>query len=557
MPIGQSDFKKMIENDYFYIDKTLLIEELWNSSGEVILIPRPSRFGKTLNLSMLRYFFEKSDTDYSYLFKDTKISQKTICKKIQSQFPVIFLTFKDIKPTDWETAYKQLIHTIAHEFDRHSYLLKSDRIRENQKTEYARLSQKIAPDEEVRSSIKFLIQLLEQHHQKRVIVLIDEYDSPIHAAHSNAYYTKMVEFIRSLLTAALKDNGALERGFLTGILRTAKEGIFSGLNNPDIFSLLSPQVSDKFGFTSDDVDILLTHAKLTSLATTIKAWYNGYRCGNIQLYNPWSLLMCVDKGGQLIPYWANTSDNALIERLIASADSGVKTELEALLNGEPLKKEIKEAFVFPQIGNDSSILWSLLLFTGYVTFTNHEIVDGKHICDLAIPNTEIEILYNDLLKNIFLEIIPETKSKAFIEAMTKGNVDVFGALFQEFVLNMVSTFDITKDEAEKSCHLFTLGMLAFLKGAYIVKSNGQSGFGRYDIIMIPKNPVKPGIIIEFKKATGKTDMALGKAADVALKQIDDRLYAQILKENDVKYSYAYGIAIAGKKTLVKLKQLSF
>ena len=286
LPIGTSDFKELIENDLFYIDKTLLVDELWKASGKVILLPRPRRFGKTLNLSMLQYFFEKQEIDNKSLFQHTKIWQLPFYHTLQGSYPVIFLSFKDIQEDSFQVAYDQFALLISDEFNRHSYLVEQQSLlKEHERARFQRILEQRASTAELKNSLKFLAELLHRFTQKEVIVLIDEYDSPLHAAHVNDYYKKMVTFIRSLLTAILKDNKLLERAFLAGILRTAKEGIFSGLNNLNVFSLLNEKTADKFGFIDDEVDLLLNESSLTKERDLIKTWYNSYRCGSVFLYN--------------------------------------------------------------------------------------------------------------------------------------------------------------------------------------------------------------------------------------------------------------------------------
>lgn len=552
LPLGISDFQKIITGNYFYIDKTLLIDELWRATGEVILIPRPRRFGKTLNISMLRYFFEKSSTDTSYLFKNTKIWTLENYRTLQGSLPVIFLSFKDIKEETYGAAYDKFVYTIAEEFKRHRSIIFSKTVPEEEAAEYKAVMNKNASLAEISNSLKFLSHMLRNHYDSEVMILIDEYDSPLHSAYAHGYYKEMVNFLRSLLSAVLKDNTALKRGILTGILRTAKEGIFSGLNNLNVCSLLSDNFQDKFGFTLEEVDYLLEEAHLNKELDAIKSWYNSYRCGNTSLYNPWSLLKCVDEKGALRPYWANTSDNVLIKKIIATADSKVKEELEALLQGTPVTKEIFESFSFPEIDRNSSIVWSLLLFSGYITFTKHELIDGKDMCDLAIPNKEINVLYTHLIQLIFKESLREHHINDLIEALITGNLDVVNTLLQEFIMYSMSFYDIPDTEPERSYHLFILGLLVMLKESYDITSNRESGYGRYDIMLIPKDSSNPGIVIEFKKAEGISQDQLSEAADAALNQIRTKRYAEILHKKGISKVFCYGIAVKGKALLAKI-----
>ena len=552
LPIGISDFQKIRVEDYFYVDKTLLIDELWRASGEVILMPRPRRFGKTLNLSMLRYFFQKSEESLGYLFHGTNIWKLSEYHALQGTYPVIFLSFKDIKEETFDGALNKFGFGISREFGRHRYLLHSEYLRPEERAKFEAILHEKSSKDDLSSSLKLLSELLERHHNSKVIVLIDEYDTPIHAAYSYKYYKEMVNFVRSLLTAVLKDNTSIGRGFLTGILRTAKEGIFSGLNNLDVFSLLSTRLSDKFGFTTAEVDALLDARGLSSKSVEIKAWYNSYRCRSVSLYNPWSLLKCVDDNGALRPYWVNTSDNALIKELIAHADTTVKEEFELLIGGSSIVKEVNEAFVFPDMSNNSTILWSLLLFSGYVTYTDHELINGKDMCTLIIPNKEIALLYGNLVQEIIKGSLREPQIVSMLDALVSGNKEIFGALLHEFIINSMSVYDISDKEPERSYHLFVLGLLVLLNDSYEILSNRESGYGRYDIMLVPRDLSKSGIVIEFKKALASQGESLENAADKALEQIEEKKYEQSLRAKGIQKIFCYGIGISGKNVLVKM-----
>ena len=372
--IGISDFKELVEEGYFYVDKTPLIEELSSTNGEVILITRPRRFGKTLNLSMLRYFYEKTEESNAHLFEHTAIWTKERCKALQGKYPVIFMSLKSCKGTSWDDVYSALIQCIVREFKRHFEVL-SPHLSKHILADYTSILARTATTGLFEKSLQLLSRLLSEFHKQRVIVLIDEYDAPMHAAYTYGYYDEMMDFMQSFLSNALKDNSSLERGILTGILRAAKEGIFSGLNNLRVFTLLNEEFSDKFGFTETEVDILLAETKLKDKSLSIKERYNGYRCGNQTIYNPWSLLECIDHKGVTDQYWANTSDNALVGRLIAQADDKVKGELELLLQGGKLQKNLIMASYFLEwrtitrhCGVYSSMQAILLLYKRKKTF---------------------------------------------------------------------------------------------------------------------------------------------------------------------------------------------
>lgn len=490
---------------------------------------------------MLKYFFEKSEQSQAHLFLNTQIWLKPEYQALQEQFPVIFLSFKDIKVATYEKAFRMMSRLIASEFKRHRYLLKKGFLDEEEEEEYRTILKKKASEEELSTSLHFLSELLERYYQKKVIVLLDEYDTPIHAAHLNGYYKQMTSLVRSLLASVLKGNDSLHRGFLTGILRTAKEGIFSGLNNVSVYSLLSPKAADKFGFTSSEVDLLLSQTQLDVQKEEIKSWYNSYRCGSVELYNPWSLLQCVNENGVLKPYWVNTSDNTLVLKMIDQASSDAKAELETLLTGGEIRKEIQEACLFADIDQDTVLLWSLLLFTGYVTFSKHEVIEGRDICLLKISNKEIHSLYQSMIQTIFNKALDPVKA----DAMLIGDTPKFAKLLSEFVINMVSMHDIVDNETEKSYHLFVLGMLVSLRDSYQIDSNR----GRYDIMLTPLHSNLPGIIIEFKKAT--IINSLEDSAQEALEQIEQKRYAQALHVKGITEIIKYGIALKGKSVFVK------
>lgn len=449
LPIGISDFKKLRENNCFYIDKTLLIDELERTNGEVVLIPRPRRFGKTLNLSMLQYFYEKTETSNAYLFDGTAISEKKSYQKLQGTVPVVFISLKSCKENSWDKVYNSLIKVISKEFARHFDEVESE-LTQYELRDYIEIIDRSASYSQYTDSLLFLTEVLQRVHKKNVIVLIDEYDAPIHAAYAHGFYDPVVEFMRSLLTEVFKDNKALKRGILTGILRAAKEGIFSGLNNLRVFTLLENEFQDKFGFTAEEVDDLLSKARLIKKSPAVKQWYNGYKSGSVMIYNPWSLLECIDKKGLLKPYWANTSDNALVKKLIAQADNVVKSDLEELLKGGTIVKEIDNGLIFPGIENNHKALWSLLLFAGYLTFESVSYHDGVARCKLTLPNEEIKLLYNQLITSIFESSLGVSTMLHLADALDDLDGERLNEMLQKFVLRSMSTFDITDKEPEVS-----------------------------------------------------------------------------------------------------------
>ncbi len=551
IPIGLSDFKELIEQAYYYVDKSLLIEDIMQS-GKVVLMTRPRRFGKTLNVSMLRYFFEITEESNAHLFTDLAIRQQHDIWQLQGQFPVIFISFKSIKESSWEVSYEKFEYTIYEEFDRHKYLLADDSLETYEKDLYSKILERKASRAEIDSSLLFLAKLLHKKHKKKVIVLIDEYDVPVQAAFIYGYYEKVIELLRALLVSVLKDTSILEKGVLTGNLTLAKSGIFTGLNNLDIFSVTSIEYAQRFGFTNDEIDTLLDHYGLTSHRRELQQWYDGYMFGSTPgIFNPWSALKCIQKKGVLEMYWANTSDNVLLKRLLGRATKSLKSDLELILQGKSVTKPIEESITFPNLDSSSELLWSLLLFTGYLTYSSYEVKKGKKVCELILPNEEIKQLYYELIKDIFVSSIAGERADELLQAMTEGNTEFFTELLQSFILNSMSSYDLSSNEPEKSYHLFVLGLLVVLSSSYEVKSNKESGLGRYDIMLIPKNPDQTGIVIEFKKTLmGETRET---AAQKALDQIVAKKYMQELESRGIHSIIAYGIAFEGK--LISIRSL--
>ncbi len=566
IPIGVDDYKKLIDNKSTYVDKTLLIKEFWQDGAEVILTPRPRRFGKTLNLSMLKYFFEKTGQDTSYLFKETNIWQDPGYRALQGQFPVIFLTFKDIKVDSWESAYAAFAVIISEECKRLFPSLTIEKIDASDLDIFNRLKFKQAPENELVQSLQFLSRLLYEQTEKKVIVLIDEYDAPIiyaylphlssgGASYQQNYYPKMIKFMDNLLSKVLKSNTALKKGLLTGITRIAKAGIFSGLNHLSVCTVLNDKYSDKFGFTQKEVNQLLTQYDLSNKKECIKLWYDGYIFGQTNMYNPWSLLNCIEQKGALKSYWVNTSNNNLITHVIAKASQEVKDEIRLLLQGNILTdKIIDEGVTLPDIDKKNQEPWSFLLFAGYLTATSNIFKYNKYYYTLALPNLEIAELYKELVLEALSTTISFARLKNLFEAFIVGNKKMVEYYLQEFIADTCSSHDTRKDELEWRIHMFVLGLLAGLADRYIIQSNRESGDGRYDIMLMPRNKPDPGILIEFKKAPDKESATLSALAQTALEQIKSLDYKAQLKNFEYQGPIlCYGIAAHGKHLVVNME----
>ncbi len=552
LPIGISDFKKLIDGSYAYVDKTLLIQEIVEKGTHVALIPRPRRFGKTLNLSMLRYFFEKDVEDTSYLFKDLNIWKNEKYKALQGKFPVIFISLKDVKHPSWEETFNSLSKVIAREFERHNYILEKEVLRAREKELYLRILSEDNDKTLFEQSLLLLTEWLHRYHKKQVVLLIDEYDTPAHFAYLGKYYDTFINFTRNWLSAGLKDNPHLERGVLTGILRIAKESIFSGLNNISTFTILNKEFQDKFGLLEPEVKELLEYADLSDILTSMSQWYDGYRIGSCTgIHNPWSVLNCIAKKGALSPYWVNTSDNALMKHLIAKGTDDLKADIEELLRGGIIEKTIEEGIVFTNLDQSPSAVWSLLLYSGYVTIDNTPSYGIP--CRLRIPNIEVGELYKTMILDWFNNSIHEHKYRMLLNSLTKGDVNTFSQLFQEFMISSVSVFDVPSEESEKIYHAFVLGMLIGLKDQYEVKSNRESGLGRYDVMLIPKNKNELGIVMEFKKVGRFEKISLEDAVDSALKQVEEKQYTQELFDRGIGHILYLGFAFEGKQVLIRSK----
>jgi len=551
LPVGISDFEEIITQNYYFVDKSLLIKEILDSGAKVTLIPRPRRFGKTLNLSMIKCFFEKTEESKGYLFDSLKINEYPEIMKHQGQSPVIFLTFKDIKQTNWQICYEKIREIIGHEFYRHNYLNNLNLLSPIQQKNFKAVIDGTATQAVYENSLKNLSEYLAKYHNKKPIILIDEYDTPVHASFINNYYSEVINFMRGLLCSGVKDNSNLQFCILTGILRVAKESIFSGLNNLKVCSMLSNFYADKFGLIENEFEQILTDYSIASKKEELKSWYSGYKIGNQTIYSPWSIINLIDEKGLIQPYWINTSSNDIIKELIKNGSDELKENVELLISGKSINKPIHENIVFAEIFTNVEILWSFLLFSGYLTFENRKLKEETIYADLKIPNTEVLCFYKNTISNWFVSCYGASKYNHMLRSLISGNIEVFHEIFSDFVIKSFSTFDISGKEPEKFYHAFVLGMLVNLQTTHQIKSNRESGFGRYDVMVIPKDHVQPGIIIEFKKVSHFRKETLEDAARSALKQIEEKQYEQELLDLGIKKIIKLAIVFDGKKTLIQ------
>jgi hypothetical protein len=552
LPIGLSDFKQVMEDDYYYVDKSLLIKEIVDQGAVALLLPRPRRFGKTLNLSMLRYFFEKTESDTSALFRHLKIWQAgEEYTKRQGKYPVIYLTFKDVKEANWESALRKIKRLLQAEIARHGEVRSMLGGEKERRDYYDGLMSLKAEQADYEDGLKQLTHDLARLHHERVVVLIDEYDTPIQAGYLNGYYAEVVGFMRNFLSAGLKDNPHLSKGVLTGIMRIAKESIFSGLNNLEVYSLLSHDFADKFGLTEAEVKQMLRDFHFEEDEESVNQWYNGYRFGSVVIYNPWSIISYLNKRADgFKPYWLNTSDNSLIEQLLTRGGVELKDELECLIRRESVEKPIEENIVFAEIEQQDDALWSFLLFSGYLKYVGKRQLNDRWFYQLQIPNREVSSIYARLVERWFKTRFDNKKQQALLQALIKGEIKNFERRFRELVASIFSYHDFG-DEAEKVYQAFVIGLLVWLGGEYEIKSERESGYGRCDLMIIPRDLSRWGYVIEFKKVLADEEEDAERATEKALAQIIERNYAAELESRGVKNIKLLAVIFHGKQVWVK------
>ncbi len=516
---GISDFDKLVLSQSKFIDKTLFIRDIMTNQPEVLLITRPRRFGKTLNLSMLKEFLSLEGQD---LFGNLKIAQhKDFCAQHQNQYPVIFLTFKECNQSDFHGLYLQLLKIFSQLYQQFESAFDSPKLLNVQKTIAAHIRERALPDpRDLTEALVLLSEALFKHTGKRVIMLIDEYDQPFHTAYNEGYYEDTARFMRTLLGSALKGNPYLHKAVLTGITRVAQESLFSGLNNVASCSLLDDFFSQHFGFTESEVLSLLPHPDMME---PIRSWYNGYVFGSAKVYNPWSIIECLRHKGVLRMYWVNTSAHTLLAKLIFQSPTAFKVQMEALLSGGSIRRTLPDTITFQNLATDPDSLWTLLLHSGYVTALSQEFPEYQNpILTLALPNTEIRLCYIDLMSKWFSNVPMEFPP--LIRKLEKGQVKEFCSTLSTYLITSSSYLDFPKNSAEQLFHVFLLGIFAEQAPGYQVLSNREIGLGRPDLVLIPKDPAQQfTIIFELKICYDEED--LQSQADLALQQIQDKKYA--------------------------------
>lgn len=551
LPIGISDYARA-QSQYYYVDKTLMIKEFLDQKPLVSLFTRPRRFGKTLNMDMLRVFFEISDEDTSKYFVGTNIWK---CGKAyhdhQGKYPVIFLTFKDIKFESWSITLDKIRALLQAEFGRHQILLDSDKLAQYEKEYFLRILNGTASEVDLTSALEKLSQMLRKHYNIAPIIIIDEYDTPIQEGYSKDFYDEIIGFMRNFFSGAFKDNKNLSYGFLTGILRIAQESIFSGLNNLNVNSIMDCDYDKFFGFTHQEVLDMLAYYNVLDKEEELKDWYNGYLFGNEEIYNPWSVINYVSKNCVPQAYWVNTGKNEILDDVLKVATDDITERLLALLQGENVVARIDQNVVYRELSEDPGNIYSLLLVAGYLKISKKELQpDGSYLCEVSIPNREIAAVYKSEILSHLLQIgaITRTTANKIAESLYIGDLSKLQKAIAEYMDKSISFYD---GGSEGFYHGLFLGLIALMDNQYKIKSNRESGDGRYDICLFPKTSKYPGIIMKFKWGSNLNNDTLDELAKEALTQIDQKRYDSEMSEIGVTNILKLGIAISGKKVKIR------
>ncbi len=544
LPIGVSDFRDACSN-YYYVDKTLLIRDFLDERAKVSLFTRPRRFGKTLNMDMLRVFFEDTKENTSVYFRDKQIWQcGEFYTRHQGSYPVIFLTFKDVKCLSWEDTFQKIRKLISLEFMRHSELETSDALNIYEKQQYRRIAGDTADEMDCQMALQLLSLLLHKHWGRETVIIIDEYDTPIQQGHSCSFYPEVINFMRNFFSGGLKDNPHLAFGFLTGILRVAKESIFSGLNNLKINSVLDGRYSEYFGFTADEVREMAEYYGASENYQELCDWYDGYRFGGTDIFNPWSVIGYFNNSCCPRAFWQSTGSNDIIREVLACATPDIMERLEALMKGESFLTHIDTGVIYPQIQKDPSSVYSFLLVAGYLKAVSCSQTYGEdYVCEVALPNKEISFVYSKEILSQMESVIPRPAAIAVQEAIYRMDVETLQKALESFLLQTISFHDAAN---ETFYHGLILGICAITDNSYRITSNREAGEGRFDIQMLPLNQELPGILIELKAGKDCTEQQLEELAKAALLQISGRRYDTELQAMKASSVIKIGIAFSGK-----------
>jgi hypothetical protein len=552
--IGEDDFKLFRQGDSYFVDKSIFIEQVIEDASRVLLFPRPRRFGKTLNMSMLHYFFTHNRAEENrQLFEGLAITQSPAFEKHQGKYPVIFLSFKSCKGDTYEKIFQGISSVLAKAFREHESMMQKECFTEIDREKFFNISQEKADEALLAQALLLLTDLLNRCYGKKAIILIDEYDTPIHEAYLHGFYEKAVGLLRILLGNALKGNEYLQKGVLTGILRVSKESMFSDLNNIMVYSILSKDFNEFFGFVQHEVDALITYYGLGDQKQQVKGWYNGYYFGDLEVYNPWSILSFSKNHGTYRAYWLGTSANDLVHKLIKDSDNSVKKDIEDALNNHPVVSRIEENISFPHLEASRENILSFLVQTGYLKARYKEMQNSRLMYEVTIPNEELRIIYTDTITLWFQESIGSVELGQMLNALIAGDLPIFERIFSKFVLETLSFFNVgrKKPEVERVFQAFLLGMLINLKDRYQVYSEKESGYGRFDVSLVPHDKSKQAIIMELKSIDTFNNETREQTLDSALKQIEDRNYESLLRQQGCQNIMKLAVTFDGKRVWVK------
>ena len=550
LPIGVEDFKRLVDNGYYFVDKTLMIKELLENKESVNLFTRPRRFGKTLNMSMLQRFFEATENSNAYLFDGLKIAAYPEYMAYQGQYPVISVSLKSMKQKNFTLAFETYKYLIKSEYSRHKdFIFSKNVLDEEEKARYLSFIHVDATETMYNQAIGFLSNCLKKAYQQNVIILIDEYDVPLENAYHEGFYDDMTNLIRSCFESALKTNPSLEFAVLTGCLRVSRESIFTGLNNLKTYSITKNKFSQYFGFTQEEMQEILQTFSLEQYAETIAKWYDGYRFGLTEIYNPWSVLNCIDSYLQndmvaCEPYWSNTSSNRIVKRLIEESNERTKSMVEELINGTPIHTQIFEDVTYGTIDVNQDYIWSFLLFTGYLKIISCETVGDETYYDMVIPNVEIKSIYKNTIRSWFIDHINRDSRTDILESVIHADAEKLEDLLCTWLTNTISCFD----EQENYYHGFVTGLVSGFSG-YMVVSNRESGNGRFDLVVKQRSRWHHAAILEFKVVEKYNQMT--KACEDALNQIEEKDYEASLRDEQYENIAKLGICFCQKRCRVK------
>ena len=551
-PVGITSYKE-VSSECYYVDKTLLIKDIIDEHNKVTLFTRPRRFGKTLTMDMVKTFFEKTEEDTSVFFANRAIwACGDSYRSYQGKFPVIFISFKDAHQTAWKDMYESLCLSLRNEFKRHMSVLKSPAVTEVDKDFVLRMLKGDVTEVECQASLGALSHILADAYGTRVVVIIDEYDTPIQQGYANGYYSQIIAFMRNLFSAVLKDNASLEIGLLTGILRIAKESLFSGLNNLTVNTILDEKYSDYFGFSAQEVEEMAAYYGQSGKLSEIREWYDGYRFGNAEIYNPWSVISyfsnhCIPKA-----FWSRTSSNDMILDIIRNGDPAIQQSLMKLLQDQPVRGLIDTDIIYPEIESSEDTIYSFLLMTGYLKISEIDtMIDDAPVCEMLIPNKEIKGVFKKEILDQLSKNVAQSVLRDFQFAMKTGQSDELENALRQYLLQCVSSFDTAQ---ENFYHGLMLGLLVIMSDDYRISSNRESGTGRYDIQLKPFIKTKPGMLMEFKAAGEANDIELSHLAENAIKQVREKKYATELIADGISDIRIYGIAFCKKNAVVKAEK---